>query len=186
MPTIPGAPSCGASAGVSPFAPSIASPAVTSTCASSASTSATATPIDDPPGSVALAAVTAKLLTFAPLAPSASVSATAPEGPAIPLRACSLHVHPASQSKPPITSTPASITTLSPNGLLAHASTRLPFAFATASPSDAYGLSFVPSPPASAVALANTAHSSVTVLAPCVGSASQSGFGTLPPVPSRK
>ena len=55
----------------------------------------------------------------------------------IALRALALHVHPAPQSKPPITSTPASIVTLSANAPLAHASTRLPFALAAASASDA-------------------------------------------------
>ncbi|WP_437590822.1 hypothetical protein [Sorangium sp. So ce1000] len=88
--------------------------------------------------------------------------------------------------KPPITSIPALIVTLSAKAPLVHASTRLPFALATASPSDPYGLAFVPSPPGFAVALANTAHSSLTVLASFVGSASHAGFGSPPPPPSRK
>ncbi|WP_438027196.1 hypothetical protein [Sorangium sp. So ce233] len=79
--------------GVSPFAPGIASPATALTWSSVAAMFATATAMDDPPGSVAFAARISKPCTFAPPAASVNVSATCPGGPSIVLFVPGLRFH---------------------------------------------------------------------------------------------
>jgi len=77
---------------------------------SAAATSA-ATAIEDPPFSVAFAAVIANLWTFAPSACFVRVKATAPAGPFSVLLASALHAHPFEHSNPPYISIGAAIVT---------------------------------------------------------------------------
>ena len=118
------APVDGVPLGVTPSAPAAPSFASTVDCLSVAITSATATPIAEPPpiGSLGLAPVMEKFDTSAPSAPVPMVNAALSAGPISAVCAVLDHVHCAEvQLKPPYTSRPAVRFTASANVALAQA-----------------------------------------------------------------